>query len=189
MSFELFTNVLIYLKDEVDALLSGKSAVGHTHAHAATTGQTADQHHAQAHSLSSHSTKTHSELSGVGADDHHAAVPATITTTGGTANIKFHDIANLADNGVAQLLHAAGHGPDVYGYIMVFESDGCTAIFEVEGGNEVTREVNDPSNVYTPTAGVDGSTNIYFSAANDRYEIENKRGSVMTYHVIEFLYT
>lgn len=72
MSFELFTNVLIYLKDEIDTLLGGKSDTTHTHTHAGTTGQTADDHHAQAHTLGSHSTKAHSELSDIGADDHHA---------------------------------------------------------------------------------------------------------------------
>ena len=32
----------------------------------------ADTHHAQTHTLASHSTKAHSELTGVGVNDHHA---------------------------------------------------------------------------------------------------------------------
>ena len=40
-------------------------------AHASLTGVTSDQHHAQAHTLGSHSTKAHAELTGVGASDHH----------------------------------------------------------------------------------------------------------------------
>lgn len=40
-------------------------------AHSATTGQGTDDHHAQAHTLASHSTEAHSELTGVGTDDHH----------------------------------------------------------------------------------------------------------------------
>ena len=71
MSFELFSNVLIYLKAEIDTLLAGKSDAAHTHTHASTTEQTADQHHAQAHTLASHSTRAHAELTGIGADDHH----------------------------------------------------------------------------------------------------------------------
>lgn len=50
MSFEIFSNVVVYLKSEIDALLSGYSTTAHSHAHAATTGQTADDHHAQEHS-------------------------------------------------------------------------------------------------------------------------------------------
>lgn len=41
-------------------------------AHSDLTGIGADDHHAQGHTLASHSTKAHSELTGVGADDHHA---------------------------------------------------------------------------------------------------------------------
>ncbi len=40
--------------------------------HAALSNVTSDQHHAQAHSLTSHSTRAHSELTGIGATDHHS---------------------------------------------------------------------------------------------------------------------
>lgn len=40
--------------------------------HANLASVTSDQHHAQAHSLASHSSKAHSELTGVGTNDHHA---------------------------------------------------------------------------------------------------------------------
>ena len=39
--------------------------------HGGLSGVTSDQHHAEAHSLSSHSSEAHSELSGVGINDHH----------------------------------------------------------------------------------------------------------------------
>lgn len=48
------------------------SISSHTHAHSVITGQTADDHHNEAHTLASHSSKAHSELSGVGINDHHA---------------------------------------------------------------------------------------------------------------------
>ena len=51
---------------------SAGSGVGGTLDHANLTGLTADQHHAQSHTLASHSTKNHSELTGVTADQHHA---------------------------------------------------------------------------------------------------------------------
>lgn len=43
----------------------------HTHTHASTTGQTSDDHHPQAHTLASHSTKAHTELTNVTSDQHH----------------------------------------------------------------------------------------------------------------------
>ena len=54
-------------------------------AHGSLTGVSADQHHAEGHSLASHSSKAHSELSGVGESDHHARytnseAEATVTT-------------------------------------------------------------------------------------------------------------
>ena len=42
-----------------------------TKAHSELTGVTADQHHAQSHTLASHSTKAHTELTGVTASQHH----------------------------------------------------------------------------------------------------------------------
>lgn len=41
-------------------------------AHSSLTGVTANQHHAQAHTLASHTTKAHSELTGVTASQHHS---------------------------------------------------------------------------------------------------------------------
>jgi hypothetical protein len=82
---------------------SDYSASGHTHSHASTTGQTADDHHAELHSVASHNDTTatgaeldqltdgsdaaglhvhgqaditmpHSGLTGITTDDHHAQV-------------------------------------------------------------------------------------------------------------------
>jgi hypothetical protein len=44
--------------DEITPSAIGASATGHTHAHADTTGQTADQHHARQHSITSASDHT-----------------------------------------------------------------------------------------------------------------------------------
>ncbi len=44
---------------------------GSTINHANITGVTPDQHHPQAHTLGSHSTKAHSELTDIGPSDHH----------------------------------------------------------------------------------------------------------------------
>lgn len=106
MAFELFSNVLVYLKDEIDTLLAGKSAVGHGHTHASTTGQTADDHHPQSHTLTSHSTRAHSDLTGIGADDHHAQAH-----TLASHSAKAHgDLSNIgADDHHAQVHAHSSH--------------------------------------------------------------------------------
>jgi len=58
----------------------------HAHAHGDLTGVTADQHHAQSHTLASHSTKAHSELTGVTADQHHAQSHSLASHTGTLAH-------------------------------------------------------------------------------------------------------
>jgi hypothetical protein len=112
MAFEIFTNVIVYLKDEIDTLLSGKSAVGHTHAHADTTGQTADQHHAQAHTLGSHSTRAHSELTDVGADDHHAQSHSHASHTGIGADDHHAQAHTLASHSTKAHSELSGIGTD-----------------------------------------------------------------------------
>jgi len=50
----------------------GSQTVANAHAHSHLSGIGANDHHAQAHTLASHSTKAHSELTGVTSDQHHA---------------------------------------------------------------------------------------------------------------------
>jgi len=52
-------------------------------AHGSLTGVSANQHHAEAHTLASHSTKPHSALTGVGLNDHAASDPVA-----GTAGLR-----------------------------------------------------------------------------------------------------
>lgn len=63
-------------------------------AHASTTGRTANDHHAQVHTLASHSTKAHTELTGVTAEQHHlknisqrAASTGDLTLAVGVADV------------------------------------------------------------------------------------------------------
>jgi hypothetical protein len=67
-------------------------------AHSATTGQGTDDHHAQAHSLASHSTEAHSELTGVGTDDHHAEAHTAAHASGGGDALKIDDLSGADDN-------------------------------------------------------------------------------------------
>lgn len=60
--------------------------------HANTTGRGTDDHHAQAHSLASHSSKAHSELTGVTNDQHHAKSHVSRHHQGGADELDFTDI-------------------------------------------------------------------------------------------------
>lgn len=90
--------------------------------------------------------------------------------------MKTHSIVN---NGQAQLCNNASE----LGHVIIADSSGGLAIFGLQGGVQATKEVSDPSGVYSITAGTASSTNIYWSVGNARYEIENKRGSTLTYSV------
>ena len=51
-------------------------------AHSDLTGIGAGDHHAQSHTMASHSAKAHPDLSGKGAGDHHAEAPAACAGEG-----------------------------------------------------------------------------------------------------------
>ena len=105
----------------------------------------------------------------------------------GSMQIQTRDIASLANNGTAQLVNATG---DQFGMVLVIDANnGHMALFTLRGAAHATQEVSDPGAVYSATAGTAASTNVYWSGANSRYEIENKIGSTQTYHVIFFSYT
>lgn len=83
--------------------------------HANLASVTSDQHHAQAHSLASHSSKAHSELTGVGANDHHPQTHshAHSSITGVSANQhhpQAHTHGSHSGIGVNDH-HAQIHGP------------------------------------------------------------------------------
>lgn len=70
------------------------------------------------------------------------------------------------------------------GLFVVTARNNSTAIYTLNGTNGNTTEISDPSGLYTVTAGNAGTFNIYWSAGNNRYEIQNKIGSEQT---IQFL--
>ena len=60
----------------------GSRTVANAHAHSHLSGVGANDHHAQAHTLASHSTKAHTELTGVTSDQHHAQSHTHASHTG-----------------------------------------------------------------------------------------------------------
>jgi hypothetical protein len=114
-----------------------------------------------------------------------AALPSTVLYTSvtnpmyGTAAANIGYELTLADGAVASL------GPDqTAGMLTVIDSEYLSAIFNLRGTNAAASEVSDPIGVYTATAGAAGTTNIYWSAGNNRYEIQNLRGAARRYKII-----
>lgn len=69
------------------------------------------------------------------------------------------------------------------GLFLITDSEYVSAIYSLLGTNQAVSEVSDPSGIFTPTAGSATSTNIYWSAANSRYEIQNLRGAQRRYKI------
>jgi len=86
------------------------------------------------------------------------------------------------NNANAQLTVSAGG----FSLIFIMADEGSCAIYECDGGINRTEELADGLNRYTVTVGTASSNNIYWSAANSRYEIENKTGATRTYYIMDF---
>ncbi len=92
-----------------------KASAANVHAHSQLSGVTADQHHPQAHTLTSHTTRAHSELTGIGTDDHHAQTHTHASHTGIGADdhhAQTHTHAShigIGANDHHAQLHAASH--------------------------------------------------------------------------------
>jgi hypothetical protein len=70
------------------------------------------------------------------------------------------------------------------GLFVVTSRNNTTALYSLNGTAGTTTEISDASGLYSPTVGNAGTLNIYWSAGNSRYEIQNKIGSEQT---IQFL--
>jgi hypothetical protein len=70
------------------------------------------------------------------------------------------------------------------GMVLVATSEGVSALYALNGTNNTVNEVSDPSGVFTVTANNAATNNIYWSAGNSRYELQNKRGVTVRYVVV-----
>jgi hypothetical protein len=95
----------------------------------------------------------------------------------------FKTVTPIANNAVAAILPFTGNGAGTDVIIMVTSNVRQTAMFQCTGSANITIELLDPGNNYSTVAGTAASNNIYWSAANSRYEIENKSGSARDYIV------
>lgn len=94
----------------------------------------------------------------------------------------------IANNGTAQLITNTGAGVDANGWVLLInQTDTWCAIYVISGTAGTTQEVSDPNAKYTPTATTAASINVYWSAGNSRYEVENKLGHTIVLNVFEFM--
>lgn len=107
------------------------------------------------------------------------AAGGVLRASGATATGVKSQESTIANNAAAALLSATDRG-----VLIVTDSTQATAIFIIAGTFHDVKEVSDPYTVYSAAAGTASSTNVYWSAANSRYEIENKRGGgSVTYNI------
>ncbi len=104
---------------------------------------------------------------------------------GGTGEwIKAYDLGSIANNGIAALM------PDnlqANGVVLVTNlSSSYLAMIVLRGGFNLTVIVFDASAQFSITAGTAGKTNVYWSVANSRYELENKTGGSAFYDLFYF---
>lgn len=93
----------------------------------------------------------------------------------GGVNIRIGtQLVTLANNAVARI------GTTNNNVFVLVHAGTAPAMYVLNGATNTVNELLDPAGVYTPTAGTAASLNIYWSGANTRYEIENKRGATLT---------
>jgi hypothetical protein len=122
----------------------------------------------------------------VTSSDRIASVNASVVTVPGGTLQSVSSIARFSgdpnvvlNNGVLDLGTNA-----VQGILTVLEvTNGNYAMFTLRGGTNSTQEITDPSGVFTGTAGTPASTNVYWSAGNTRYELQNTTGGTVTYRL------
>jgi hypothetical protein len=109
--------------------------------------------------------------------------PATVEKRNGVFGNAISEAPfTLADNAVAPI-NTANERPQ--GLLVVTDERGISALFLCHGNQGIVSEVADPLGFYTNGAGGTG-TNVYWSAANLRYEIENKSGGSRNYKIAVF---
>ena len=105
-------------------------------------------------------------------------VTATAFNAGGGNTQYKGKLITLANNANAAL----GPGASGFGFAFI-HAGGAGAMFAINGTAHTTTEISDPSGIYSITSGTASSINVYWSAANSRYEVENKRGSTINIRV------
>jgi hypothetical protein len=87
---------------------------------------------------------------------------------------------SIAVDGVAQV----GNVTNQFAFIVVLDlTGGGGAMYFLRGAANATFEAFDAIGSFSVTAGTGTSTNIYWSAGNSRYEIQNKQAQTRSYRI------
>jgi hypothetical protein len=135
----------------------------------ATTASTADTSLIDYHSCNIRSATTQSRINKAFFNTYVGT--ELVTSFRGTYNVQIA----LAAAAIVSLT-PPGNSADVAGILDVVDVNGDMARFALNGSSNTTQEVNDPSSKYSVTAGA-VSINVYWSAGNGRYEIQNGTAS------------
>lgn len=102
-----------------------------------------------------------------------------------SAHLRFR-VLSIANAGTAQLLEATNKQAFIF---IEDNEDAFFAIYTAQAGGAATQEIADPSGKFTTVAGSASSANIYWSAGNSRYEIQNNLGATRTFSIFSFTNT
>ncbi len=102
-----------------------------------------------------------------------------------SGQVFMRDSGSIADNGTVNL--TIGGITNVHGLLLVLDSQETMAAFALAGSAHLTSELFDPFAGYSVTAGTDPGINVYWSAGNSRYELENRVGSAATFQLYYWL--
>lgn len=90
-------------------------------------------------------------------------------------------ISDLASGSAVSL--SLPNTDDVNAIIYILGDGGVSAIYLLQAGNHATFEMSDPLGRFSTSAGTATSTNIYWSAGNSRYELQNNTGGNQSYQI------
>lgn len=87
------------------------------------------------------------------------------------------------DNDKAAILGVTGHGAGTRATLLITDDANRFAIYNLRGASDATAENLDPGAAYSVTKDAAGTTNIYWDAGNNRYELQNKTGATRGYWI------
>ena len=123
-------------------------------------------------------------------DGSRIVLPGGVRLNGvGTGQLQMVNFA-LGVGAVAQLLSNSGSSDTATLAVVTIinQTTRTMAIFFTRGSSQATQEVVDPSGEYSITSGNANTTNIYWSAGNSRYEIENNTATINNYITSQYVY-
>jgi hypothetical protein len=116
-----------------------------------------------------------------GAVNLAAGVP--IEDVSASPTVRVRNLGVVATSSTAQLLDVANMQALV---IILCVDDGSMALYECRGAQNATAELLDSQNIYSAVFNTATSMNIYWSAGNARYELQNLRGASRTFRIVYF---